>query len=97
MWKVKGYIRGRFLDIFIEMAERFIREFPAVTLCPNRRAILAVYSDAALLQETENGVPHSPICQTLLQLGKNNLDRFGNLSVASDTGKFSDANFAFAH
>jgi hypothetical protein len=34
---------------------------------------------------------------TLFQLGKNNLDRFGNLAVASDTVKFPDVNFAFTY
>jgi hypothetical protein len=33
---------------------------------------------------------------TIWQLGKNNLDRLGNLSVASDTDKFPFAIFAVA-
>ncbi|MDR0682814.1 MAG: hypothetical protein LBG15_13360 [Dysgonamonadaceae bacterium] len=92
-------MRGRFLDIFIETVKRLVRVFSGVPVCPNpnRRIFSNTYSDAALLQETANGDPLSPVCQTLFQLGKNNLDRFGNLPVASDTGKSPDANFAFAH
>jgi hypothetical protein len=97
MQKIKKYIRGKFSGIFIEMFERFVRVFSAVTICPNREIISNAYSNAALLQETASGDLLAPVCQTLFQLGKNNLDRFGNLAVASDTVKFPDVNFAFTH
>jgi hypothetical protein len=65
-------------------------------ICPNRGILSTAYSDVALLQERRNGCPHAPVCQTLFQLGKNNLDRLGDLTVASDTVKSQDANAAFA-
>jgi hypothetical protein len=75
MQKVKKYIKVRFLGIFIEMLERFVRVFSTVTICLNWEIISNAYSDAALLQETANRNLLFPVCQTLFQLDKNNLDR----------------------
>jgi hypothetical protein len=72
---VKKHIKGRFINVFIEMMERLVRVFSAMTIYPNRGIISDAYSDAALLQETANRNPLFPVCQTLFQLGKNNLDR----------------------
>ncbi|MDR1225170.1 MAG: hypothetical protein LBL07_20165 [Tannerella sp.] len=91
------YIKEIFSGIFIEMLERLVRLFSTVTICPNRETLSTAYSDVALLQETASKDPLAPVCQTLFQLGKNNLDRFGNLPVASDTVKFPDVNFAFTY
>jgi hypothetical protein len=88
------YIKGIFSGIFTEMLERIVRVFSTVTICPNREIISTAYINVALWQETANRNPLFPVCQTLFQLGKNNLDRLGNLPVASDTVKFPDANFA---
>jgi hypothetical protein len=91
------YIKGIFSGIFTEMLERIVRVFSTVTIYPNREIISTAYSNAALWQETANRSPLFPVCQTLFQLGKNNLDRSGNLPVTSDTVKFPDTNFAFTH
>jgi hypothetical protein len=87
MQTVKRHIKRRLLGIFTGMPEMFVHEFSVVTICPNREIISNAYGDAVLLQKTANRGP-LPICQTIFQLDKNNLDRFGNLPVASDTVKF---------
>jgi hypothetical protein len=69
------YIRGIFSGIFIEMLERLVRLFSTVMVCPNREIISNTYSDVALLQKIAGRDLFAPVCQTLFQLGKNNLDR----------------------
>jgi hypothetical protein len=51
---VKKHIKGRFLNLFIEIVERLVRIFSVVTIYPTREIISNAYSDVALLQETAN-------------------------------------------
>jgi hypothetical protein len=72
---VKKHIKRRFLNVFIEMVERLVCIFSVMTIYPSRGIISDTYSEAALLQETANRNLLFSVCQTLFQLGKNNLDR----------------------
>jgi hypothetical protein len=72
-------IINRLLSIFIEMFRSFVLcmfgkkdllQFEIIN-------IKKTHNDAALLLAIQNGELRTPICKTLFQLGKNNLDTFG--------------------
>jgi hypothetical protein len=89
MRKVKKYTRENLLRIFIEMFKRCACVLSVTRICPNQEIISSAYNGVVLLQ-TKERPPY--FLNTLFQLGKNNLDRFGHLSVASNTDKCPDAN-----
>jgi hypothetical protein len=70
-------IINRLLSIFIEMFRSFVLCMFGKKDLLQSGIILKTYNDAALLSAIPNGKLRTPICKTLFQLGKNNLDTFG--------------------